>query len=279
MICNLFRPGCYGSVVLICVTLTAGAMAQPPLGGQADRQRNDPALEPDRSDRSFFQIPPFGQPERDDPRWDRDRDDRDRDERDRDRDERDRDRDRDERDRDRDERDRDRAGRSRPGTAGFDRRVLPPGPDWRGDRWVLGIYSQSTSTGVRVREVVPGSSASRAGLERDDVIVTVEGYQVGRVGRQSFPLGEELQIRAGRRGEVLLLVQNHRNGQLLNLPVQLERRGRIRYGLPRGGPFTPPGQQPRRQNERAGAGGSRSAAEAPEGDRPDADLLDAEGVE
>lgn len=103
-------------------------------------------------------------------------------------------------------------------------RVVPPGTGWGGDRWVLGVTTQTNSTGVRVRSVMPGSPASRVGLERDDVIVTVDGFQVGRVGPRNYPLGEELQFRAGRRGDVLLLVQNRRNDQLLALPVQLTRR-------------------------------------------------------
>lgn len=126
-------------------------------------------------------------------------------------------------------------------------RILPPGPDWGGGRWVLGVTTQTTSTGVRIRSVMPGSAASRAGLERDDVIVTVDGFQVGRVGGWNYPLGEELQFRAGRGGDVLLLVQNRRNDQLVNLPVQLTRRAPFddwprRRERGNGRPFAPFGQ-------------------------------------
>ena len=56
-----------------------------------------------------------------------------------------------------------------------------------------------------------------------DVIVTVSGYQVGYVGGRVYPLGEELQRRAGPRGEVRLLVHDVRSRDLLNLDVTLER--------------------------------------------------------
>jgi len=121
---------------------------------------------------------------------------------------------------------------ARGGRAGQPRvEVRPPGwipPDGRnrGRRdWVLGVSAQPTATGVRVQSVVPGSAAAGIGLERGDVIVTVDGYQVGRVAGRLYNLGDELQSRADVRGEVVLLVQNVRNNRLMNLPVRLDRRG------------------------------------------------------
>jgi len=95
-------------------------------------------------------------------------------------------------------------------------------------RWWLGVYAYNTNTGVVITRVLPGSPAARAGLERHDVIVTVDGYQVGFVGGLLYPLGDELQLRADRAGRVTFLVQNCRNDQLLVLPVRLERFGPIR---------------------------------------------------
>jgi hypothetical protein len=97
--------------------------------------------------------------------------------------------------------------------------------DFAASRWRLGVYAYNTSTGVVISRVVPNSPAWNAGLERGDRIVTVSGYQVGYVNRVLHPLGEELQLRAGRNGHVRLLLQNSRNRQLVNRDVSLERRG------------------------------------------------------
>lgn len=102
--------------------------------------------------------------------------------------------------------------------------LLPP------DRaqWKLGVYAYNTDTGVVVTRVVPGSAAARQGLERGDRIVTVDGFQVGYVGRHLFPLGYELQRQAGGSGNVTLLIQNVRTDELLNRDVRLDRGGRAR---------------------------------------------------
>ncbi len=91
------------------------------------------------------------------------------------------------------------------------------------DRWLLGVYAHNTETGVLITRVMPGSAAAQAGLERNDKIVAVEGFQVGYVNRQLYLLGDELQHRAGANGRVRLLVQNWRNNELLNLDVRLRR--------------------------------------------------------
>jgi len=98
-------------------------------------------------------------------------------------------------------------------------RIVPPAVGWK-----LGVYAFNTPAGVRVTRVQPGSAAARAGLEPGDVIVTVNGYQIGQVGSRLYPLGNELQRRAGPRGEVLLLVQNVRNRDLVNMNVRLQRQ-------------------------------------------------------
>jgi hypothetical protein len=101
--------------------------------------------------------------------------------------------------------------------------MLVPPRD-QGSHWRLGVYADNSRTGVRITQVVPGSPAWREGLERGDIIVTVSGFQVGYVDGRLFDLGTELQYRADRSGRVLLLVQNHRDGRLVNLQVQLEPR-------------------------------------------------------
>lgn len=111
-------------------------------------------------------------------------------------------------------------------------RTAPGGalPRWirpRGD-WKLGVWTSNSESGVVVARVAPGSAAARVGIESGDRIVSVGGYQVGYVGDLLYPLGFELQRQAGPRGDVLLLVQNVRNKELMNLNVQLDRGGRER---------------------------------------------------
>jgi uncharacterized lipoprotein YbaY len=108
------------------------------------------------------------------------------------------------------------------GGAELDSRLVPPRPD-RDRRWFLGVEVDYRDYGAAVTRVVRNSPARRAGLETRDVIVTVNGYQIGTVGGRLFPLERELELRASRRGLVRLLVQNQRTGQLTNLDVQLER--------------------------------------------------------
>lgn len=84
----------------------------------------------------------------------------------------------------------------------------------------LGIYSRNTPTGVLVTSVVPGSVAQQSGIEAQDNIIAVGGYQVGIVGGRTFDIAEELTRRVDAQGRVTLLVQNHRNSQLVNIPVQ-----------------------------------------------------------
>lgn len=97
--------------------------------------------------------------------------------------------------------------------------VFPPFPPQA--RWWLGVYASNTTSGVLITRVTPGSPAARAGLEPRDRIVTVEGFQVGYLHRRLYALGPELQLRADPNGQVRLLVQNWRNGELANMDVRL----------------------------------------------------------
>jgi len=98
------------------------------------------------------------------------------------------------------------------------------------DRWRLGIFPEDTDTGVRVAEVVRGSAAERAGLEVNDRIISVHGFQIGYVEGSLYDVGQELERRADNQGWVRLLVQNNRDGQLMNLPVQLDGRQKALTG-------------------------------------------------
>jgi putative lipoprotein len=100
----------------------------------------------------------------------------------------------------------------------------PINPELARPRWKLGIEAEDLDTGVRIVEVYPGTAASRAGLEPGDVIVTVNGFQVGFVGRQLFDAGDEFQKRADSRGFVQLLIWDGRDGSLVNRIVHLDSR-------------------------------------------------------
>ncbi|MCA9024834.1 MAG: YbaY family lipoprotein [Planctomycetaceae bacterium] len=103
--------------------------------------------------------------------------------------------------------------------------VIPaPGTPQEQPRWRLGIYSMDTGTGVQIVRVSPNSPASTAGLEPDDLIVTVSGYQVGLIENHRHELGQAFNQYATTEGYVNLLVQDHRTGNLLNMPVTLEGR-------------------------------------------------------
>ncbi|MCA9229126.1 MAG: YbaY family lipoprotein [Planctomycetales bacterium] len=104
---------------------------------------------------------------------------------------------------------------------------LPPGQSEQSqtlDRWRLGIYPEDTDTGVRIAEVVRGSAAERAGLEVNDRLISVHGFQIGYVDGALYDVGQELERHADQQGWVRLLVQNNRDGQLMNLPVRLDPR-------------------------------------------------------
>jgi putative lipoprotein len=102
---------------------------------------------------------------------------------------------------------------------GIQPQYLPPGIQNPGP-FKLGILARNTQTGVQLTQVLPGSVAQRAGLEAGDTIVTVGGYQVGYVSGRLYDMGEELARRVDRQGRVTLLVRNHRDGRLVNVPVQ-----------------------------------------------------------
>ena len=91
-------------------------------------------------------------------------------------------------------------------------------------KWRLGIYPENTDTGVRVGEVVRGSAAERAGLEVNDRLVSIGGYQVGYVAGTLYDIGTEFERNADEQGWVSVLVQNNRDGKLMNMPLQLDPR-------------------------------------------------------
>jgi uncharacterized iron-regulated protein len=88
--------------------------------------------------------------------------------------------------------------------------------DLEAQRIRLGIRIESAAAGgVRVLQVVPGSSAAKAGIEVGDVIVAVDGVSIGETFDLTYQIGLH---RPGDTGQVEVL----RNGQRLALPVTYE---------------------------------------------------------
>ena len=117
-------------------------------------------------------------------------------------------------------RDRDKSpSQSTPVAGEAQSRYLPPGGQPSGT-YKLGITPRNTDTGVQILQVAAGSVAQRSGLEPNDMIVNVAGYQVGLVGGRLYDIGDELAKRVDSRGNVSLLVRNSRDGKLINVPVQ-----------------------------------------------------------
>lgn len=102
-----------------------------------------------------------------------------------------------------------------------DPRYVPPTPP--PPRWRLGLRVQNRDTGAVITQIVPNSAASRAGLEAGDLIINVDGTQVGYVNGQLRDVAEECYRKADANGMVRLLIRNARNGQVLNAPLQLDR--------------------------------------------------------
>jgi PDZ domain/Type III secretion system lipoprotein chaperone (YscW) len=98
-------------------------------------------------------------------------------------------------------------------------RYLPPGQR-PPTNFRLGIYSRNTDTGVLVTSVNPSSVAQQSGIEAQDVIIAVNGYQVGIINGRTYDIADELARRVDAQGRALLLVRNHRDGRLVNIPVQ-----------------------------------------------------------
>lgn len=101
-------------------------------------------------------------------------------------------------------------------------RYLPPVQPQPG-RYVLGIHVRNTATGVEIAGVNAGGVGQRSGLEAGDVILAVEGSQVGYVGGRLNDLGDEIARRVDGAGRVNLLVRNRRDGGLVQVPIQFNQ--------------------------------------------------------
>ncbi len=130
------------------------------------------------------------------------------------------------------------SGRDRTGTLGANtfggfQSGSSLGGGWQGSSWLntaanqpqdwrLGVRVDNIDTGVLIREVSPNSAGARARLEVGDIIVNVGGFQVGMIDGRLYDLAEELRRRADTTGNVSVLVQDHRSGQLASVRMQLD---------------------------------------------------------
>lgn len=89
-------------------------------------------------------------------------------------------------------------------------------------RLLLGVYANPGAAGYQVAGVIARTPAARAGLEPGDIILAVDGFQIGSVGELFYPMSQEIQDRASEDLHAVLLVRNVRNGQVLNLNVPFD---------------------------------------------------------
>jgi C-terminal processing protease CtpA/Prc len=82
----------------------------------------------------------------------------------------------------------------------------------------LGVKAVSTTYGVLIVEVIPGTAAWRAGLESGDRILSVDGMTVGTIDGIDYSLASELR-RAGE--EVRLRVWDCRSKRVIEVKVKL----------------------------------------------------------
>ncbi len=100
-------------------------------------------------------------------------------------------------------------------------RIIPQG------RWQLGVYFDDAPKGLRIRQVVRGSAASRIGLEEGDYLLDVMGYPVGFYGNYYYSLEAVVNRVTPPDGWVNILVWNKRTQAEEAIWVQLDRRGGI----------------------------------------------------
>ena len=96
---------------------------------------------------------------------------------------------------------------------------LPPGSRPT-EAFKLGVTARNTPTGLQIDQVMANGLAQRSGLEAGDTIVNVSGYQIGYVNGRLIDLTDELARRSDTQGRVTVLVHNHRNRALANVPLQ-----------------------------------------------------------
>lgn len=82
----------------------------------------------------------------------------------------------------------------------------------------LGVRSVSTPAGVEIIDVLPNTPAAKAGLKPRDLILKVDGFEVGLMGGLEYPLQSEIRRSAG---ESKFLVKSWRTGKVTEVVINL----------------------------------------------------------
>jgi uncharacterized lipoprotein YbaY len=88
--------------------------------------------------------------------------------------------------------------------------------------WRLGVSVDPSDVGAVVRQVTPSGAAQRVGLEPNDIIVSINGFQVGMVENRLNDVGEQIRRSADSNGRVRALVFQSRSARLQNVTIQLD---------------------------------------------------------
>ena len=104
-------------------------------------------------------------------------------------------------------------------------RLVPLDPQTEGPRrWRLGVNIRNLETGVQITEVFPGGSAERHGIEAGDVLITVNGHQIGNVLGREIDIADAFEQSADAQGRVVFLIRDQRTSTLQNRLVRLTPR-------------------------------------------------------
>ena len=88
--------------------------------------------------------------------------------------------------------------------------------------WRLGVMADPSEIGAVVRQITPNSPAQRVGLEPNDIIVSINGFQVGLVENRLNDVGDQIRRSADSNGRVRALVFQSRSARLQNVTIQLD---------------------------------------------------------
>ena len=86
--------------------------------------------------------------------------------------------------------------------------------------WILGVRWQATAIGCRITEVIEHSAADHVGLRSGDTILTVNGSQVGWVGREFRPLHRAIDSAPQRAARLLIRRGDRGCLEVLVVPLQ-----------------------------------------------------------
>lgn len=138
------------------------------------------------------------------------------------------------------------------GTDALDSPFNPNRGAYRGSsrKAILGVQTTDAFPGAKVKNILPGSSAEKAGFKNDDVITSVDGQDI----RTSTALAEIIS-KYDKGDEIQIKIE--RNGQATNLTAQLDQPNNEKIpfnNLPGTGKFSLPFQNLERLFDMPGVG-------------------------